>query len=211
MRRLRSRAEDAVHAGVVRVMTITDKGRELSVVVALQAAIVVVLHQRRVGGVKILSGAQIAGEVRGGRAERIVAAVEAAGGGVERNAERGVGIAMALQFLPVAGGQRNAVAVVDGAARNLVRQGIDARIVLRALDVVLFEGVRVARQVVAIVQHLVAQGERQQDCAGRGKYPLQAARGHAEDLGLGHLFGIADIRPAARRSENSRPWRYFPN
>ena len=149
--------QNARDAGVARVMPVADERRQFGVLVALQPAIGVVLHQRCVAGVKILAGAQVARQVRGGGAERVVAAVEAAGGRLERDAERGVGIAMALQFLPVAGGERNAVAVVDGAARNLARQRVDARIVLRALDAVLFEGVRIARQVVAIVQHLVAQ------------------------------------------------------
>ena len=112
-------------------MAVANQRRQFGILIALQAAIGVVLHQRRVARVEILAGAQIAREVRGGGAERVVAAVEAAGGVIERDAERRVGIAMAFQFLPVAGGQRNAVAVVDGAARDLARQRVDARIVLR--------------------------------------------------------------------------------
>ena len=167
--------QNARDAGVTGVMAVADERRQFGVLVALQAAIGVVLDQRCVGGVKVFAGAQIARQVRGGGAERVVAAVEAAGGRVERNAQRVVGIAMTLEFLPVAGGERNAVAVVDGAARDLARQRVDARIVLRALDAVLFEGVGIARQVVVVVEHLVADGEAQQDRAGAGQHPLQAA------------------------------------
>src|ERR1019366_1134648 len=100
----------------MRVMAVADEGSQLGVLVTLQAAIGVVFHDACVSGVKILAGAQIAGEVDRGGAERVMAAVEAAVRRLQRNAARGVGIAMPLQFLPVAGGEGDAVAVVDGSA-----------------------------------------------------------------------------------------------
>ena len=193
------------HAGVVRVMAVANERRQFRVLISLQAPVGVVLRQRRVARVKILSGAQIAGEVGSGGAERVVTAVEAAGSGIELDAKRRIGIAVAFQFLPVAGGQRNAVAVVDGSARDLARQRVDARVVLRAFDVVLFEGVSVASQVVAVAQHLIAQGETQQDGAGAGQHELQTPGRHSQNFRAALPLRYCRCLPAARTPGNSPP------
>jgi hypothetical protein len=148
--------QNARDSGVMGMMPVADERRQFAILVPLQPAIGVVLHQGRVAGVKILAGTQIAGQVDGGRAEGVVTAVEPAVRRLERNAEGAVGIAMPLQFLPVAGRERHAVAVVDGSAGDLARQRVDPRVVLRALDVVCFERVGIPRHVVGIAQHLVA-------------------------------------------------------
>ena len=64
--------------------------------------------------------------------KRIVAAVAARAGAVDIDAELLVFRAVLLQFVPVAGGQRQAVAVVDGALGDLAHHILEARIVLVA-------------------------------------------------------------------------------
>ena len=154
--------QDAGERRVAGLVAVADQGRELGVLVAAQLLVGIVLDQGGVGRVEVLAGAQVADQVRGGGAERVVARFEAGAGAVERDAERFVLGAAALQVGPVAGGERDAVAVVDVAARDLARDGIQARVVLRALDAVLFEGLRVAGEVVGVVQELIVRGEGEQ-------------------------------------------------
>ena len=78
-------------------MAVADQRREFGVLVALQLRDWNRAPPASVGGVEILAGAQVADQVRGGGAERIVAAVEAGAGAVERDAERFVFGAAALQ------------------------------------------------------------------------------------------------------------------
>src|ERR1017187_8649445 len=109
-----------------------------------------------------LASAQVAQEMRGRRAERIMARVQARTSLVDGDPQGLILRAPLDQLLPVAGGQQHAVAIEDVAARDLVRDGVDARIVLRALHAVVFEYARIASEIFAVVHHLVARGERKQ-------------------------------------------------
>src|SRR4051794_21324516 len=111
-----------------------------------------------------------------------MATVEAVVRCLHRDAEAAIFVAMTLEFLPITGGERNSVAVEDGSARDLSCERIDAWIVLRAFDVVLFEGLRIAREVFAIVQHLVSQGETHQDQACAREYDLEPAHRSTKQL-----------------------------
>src|SRR5215472_18184089 len=142
------------------LMPMTDKPRQFLVFITLEDGVGVVLHQRGVGRVKVLLRAKVADDMRGGSTEWIEAAAGAEF--IDRDAELLVGRAVRFQFRPTAGGQRNAVAVENAAARNLFREGTHARIVLRALDAILFYGVRVAGQVVGTEDDLIARRRAQQ-------------------------------------------------
>jgi len=61
-------------------------------------------------------------------------------------------------------------------------QRIHAGVVLRAFDAVLFEGMGVARQVVGVVENLVAGGDGEQRHASARKRGFQVARGDAEQV-----------------------------
>src|SRR4051812_19733702 len=106
---------------------------------------------------KIFAGSQVAGEMRGGGAEWVVPRIEPTSGDVQRDVQRGVTRAMLFQLAPTAGGKRHSIAVVNAPARNLPSQRVDPGIVLRALDVVLLESVRVASQILRIVEDLVPE------------------------------------------------------
>ena len=98
---------------------------------------------------EVLAGSEVADDVSGGGAERDSGGFRSACHAIERDAERFVLGLVPRQFLPVAGGQRDAVAVVNAAARDLARDRVHSRIVLRPLDAVLVVSVSIARQVVA--------------------------------------------------------------
>src|SRR5439155_1646585 len=125
----------------------------------------------------------------GGGAKRIVARFETRPAAVEGDAERFVLGAAALQAGPVAGREWNAIAVVDVPARDLARDGIQARVVLRALHAVFFEGFRVEREVEAeacLGAHrctVPARNEKSQEHEDGGnaeEAPLFADRGQDE-------------------------------
>ena len=69
--------QDARDAPIAGLMAVAHLRCQFGVFVALQFAVGVVLHQRGIGGVKILARAEVANQVRGGRAEGIMAIVEA--------------------------------------------------------------------------------------------------------------------------------------
>src|SRR3989442_14596616 len=90
-----------------------------------------------------------------GASEWIMAAVPARARLVDVDSELFVIGAMAFQFVPGAGSEGNAVAIVDCAACQLSRERIEARIVLRPLDAVLCENSAIPREQVLIVKNLV--------------------------------------------------------
>ena len=69
-----------------------------------------------------------------------------------------------------------------------------------ALDVVLFEGVGIARQVIAIVQHLVAQGESQQDDAAPRQHDFNRRSGPRSSSG----WVASSVLPMPASSANTR-------
>ena len=72
--------QHARHRRIAGLMPVAHQRRQLRILIALQLGVGIVLHQRSVGGVKILARAQVAQQVRRRRAERIVPAVEARAG-----------------------------------------------------------------------------------------------------------------------------------
>src|SRR5580704_10626840 len=67
-----------------------------------------------------------------------------------------------LQFFPIAGRQQYAVAIQDVSALDLVREGIQARVMLRPLDAVVFENFRVAGKKLPVACDLiVSRGSEQ--------------------------------------------------
>jgi hypothetical protein len=143
--------QQAAQRGIAGPMAIAHQRHQLGILVALQPRIGIVLHQRGVRRVEILAGAQVAQKMRGRRAERIMARVQARTSLIDVDPQRLILRAPVGQLLPVAGGQQHAVAVEDVAAGNLAGDGVDARIVLRALHAVVFEYARIARQIFAVV------------------------------------------------------------
>src|ERR1022692_3909551 len=76
--------------------------------------------------------AQVAQQVESQAFERIVPALGAQTGLIDIDAELLVLRAFFLQLVPIAGGQRKTVAVVDAALGNVARDLLEARIVLVA-------------------------------------------------------------------------------
>ena len=74
---------------------------------------------------------------------------------INRNPELFVIGAMAFQIFPRTGSERDAIPIVYIAARQFSRQRIQARIVLGSFDKVVLDDIRIARQKIVIVQHLV--------------------------------------------------------
>src|SRR5712664_2375706 len=88
------------------------------------------------------------------RAEGVMAAVERGALPFNRDAELFIFCAAPLQVGPTAGGEKNAVSIVNGATRDLPGEGIQPRIALPPLDTILFDHPAVASQVLPIVKHL---------------------------------------------------------
>ena len=96
-------------------MPIADQRRQfVKSVKPCKRRVEIVLDQRCVGSVEVFAGPKIAEQMNGRGAERIVAAFDPRAGLVNGDAELFVIGAMPFQFVPVAGGERNAVAVEDG-------------------------------------------------------------------------------------------------
>ena len=104
---------------------------------------------------KPFAGAQVAEQMNGRASERIMAAVQARARLIDIYAQLFMVGAMPLQFVPGAGGKRNAVAVVDRAARKLAGERIQAWIVLRPFDLVLGVDLAVAGKEILVVENLV--------------------------------------------------------
>ncbi len=122
-------AQDAIHLAGLGILHFHQRG---PVVIAAQAARRIALHEGGVGGAPAGARAQIAQQVEHQAAEGIMPGLAARTGAVDIDAERLVIGAMLFQFVPIAGGQRQAVAVVDGALGNLAHDLLQARIVLVA-------------------------------------------------------------------------------
>ena len=91
-------------------------------------------------------------------------------------------IATPLQLVPIAGREQNAIAVENVSAPDLARQRIQPRIALRPLHAVVFEDLRLARQKILIVRHLIVGRESEQRGRGRSQHPLQPNDRLAERL-----------------------------
>src|SRR5579871_927385 len=103
---------------------------------------------------KIVAGAHIAYQVHRRCAERVVSRFYARGRRIECYTEWLVLLLMSFEFVPIAGRDGNAIPVVNRTARDLACQRIQTRVVLWALDAVLFEYIGIAHDVVPIMQDL---------------------------------------------------------
>ena len=79
-----------------------------------------------------------------------------------------------------------------------------------ALDVVFFERVRVARQIVAVVQHLVAQREPQQDRAGARPAPTSGGPPARAALRAGSASPILLIPASSANTRKFATIAVFP-
>src|SRR5262249_17532007 len=110
--------EHACNRRIARLMPISNQASQFIELVALEARVGVMFHERCVGCMEILARSQIANDLSQRSAKGIVPRLEPRCRGVERNAQCFVRRAMALQFLPRARRQWNPVAVVDAAPWN---------------------------------------------------------------------------------------------
>ena len=147
--------EDSPHGGILRIVSMAQERNELAVivaqnalggmrfrildfdqsrtvVVAAQAARGIALDERRVARGPAGARAEVAQEIEEQAAEGIVARFVARAGAVDIDAELLVVGAMLFEFGPIAGGEGEAVAVVDAAHGDLAHHELEAGIVLVA-------------------------------------------------------------------------------
>src|SRR5579884_2352607 len=105
--------------------------------------------------------------------------VEPRTGLIDMNAQLLIVRSVALQLIPGTRSQRNAIAVINGAPRQLPSQRIEPGVVLRPFHFVLGENAAIAAQQFLIVQHLVAErlrNEREREQAeNRSQYANRLA------------------------------------
>ena len=162
------------------------------VVIAAQAARFVALHEGGVAGAPSQARAQVAEQIEHQAAEGIVAAVAARAGAVDVDAESLVIGAAPGEFVPVAGGERQPVAIVDGAHGYLAHHFLETRIVLippRAIGLQHQGSLSHGRRA---VHHLHVPRLGQHDGAGDGENGAHRHRHAAERRG-----GV--VLPAAMR------------
>jgi hypothetical protein len=108
---------------------IRDGHNASAVVVALQTDSEVALHERAVRSAPVGARTDIAEQMEGQRSEGVATRVGAITGLVDIDTDFLVLRAMLLEFSPAAGSQRQAGAVVDGAALQRACSGDEARVV----------------------------------------------------------------------------------
>src|ERR1022692_4275501 len=150
-----------------------------------------------------LASAQVAQEMRGRRAERIMARVQARTSLVDGDPQGLILRAPQFELLPIAGGQQHAVAIEDVAAGDLAGDGVDARIVLRARDIRGRASPGSARRTKATPPR-TPPAPRRSSAAVRGTMCAPPAVGRA----LAARAGLWRSPAAARRRRNSPAWPY---
>ena len=122
-------AQHLVHLAGLGILHLHQRG---PVVVAAQPPGLIALHERCVGGAPALARPQVAQQVEHQPAERIMPAFAARAGLVDIDSQSLVIGAMFFQQVPIAGRQRQPVAVVDGALGNIAHHFLQPRVVLIA-------------------------------------------------------------------------------